>query len=238
MKPIVAWLAVAATGCTFARGVREPVDADPGDGSGDGTPGLVGRRIQGSLPYLGSYEMVDLARWRGRVVALVVFSADMHNARDAVAFFANLQDHYRNRGAEIVAVSVDEDYRAAEALKRELAAGFTILRDPGGEMTRRIGVTGLPTTLVVDADGRVSGAYTGYDEDSAAGIVASIETARQVLARANRGGRVPRMAQRAVASAEPDRPVVRQSTRKVRPATFKAPKRARGRWVAKRGLRR
>ena len=68
-------------------------------------------------------------------------------------------------GLEIVAVSVDaalgEVDRAGRpggdiaAMVEELEIGFTVLHDPRGEVMRIFGAQGLPTTLVIDREGRI-----------------------------------------------------------------------------------
>ncbi len=53
----------------------------------------------------------------------------------------------------------------AAAVRRYLAAeqvSFPVILDPGGEIASKYGVRALPTTFVLDAEGRIRFAETGY----------------------------------------------------------------------------
>lgn len=57
--------------------------------------------------------------------------------------------------ASLVAVDWSDDRRGARAFLRRFGWTFPVLADPGGVAGQRAGVQGLPTTLILDADGRV-----------------------------------------------------------------------------------
>jgi DsbE subfamily thiol:disulfide oxidoreductase len=60
---------------------------------------------------------------------------------------------YRDRGVALVGVNVNDEPGSARAYTREFAIPYPSLVDPRGELAARLGVPGLPTTLILDRDG-------------------------------------------------------------------------------------
>ena len=83
-----------------------------------------------------------------------------------VAEMPELQDLARKvAGAGILVLPLSSDRGGAEAVRRFYAAnridGLPVLLDPRGEAARAWGVRGLPTTLVIDRQGRERGRVEG-----------------------------------------------------------------------------
>ena len=77
--------------------------------------------------------------------------------------FKDLQNR-RGKGFRVVAVSVDQPQTLARA--RAFAKGrafpFTVVADPGQEAYRLYGVSALPTSLLIDARGRIAYRQEGF----------------------------------------------------------------------------
>ena len=103
----------------------------------------------------------DLASLRGQPV-LVVFWAEW--APQSVALLKGLQTMRANLASDetiaLVTVNFDEDSAAARSAVRELTRGWQHGRLDGADratVTERLGVNALPTTLLLDAEGRAAG---------------------------------------------------------------------------------
>jgi cytochrome c biogenesis protein CcmG, thiol:disulfide interchange protein DsbE len=57
--------------------------------------------------------------------------------------------------ARLVGVNYSDDRNSAESFIREFHVTYPILRDPDGQVGDRYGVTGLPTTAILDARGQI-----------------------------------------------------------------------------------
>jgi len=68
---------------------------------------------------------------------------------------------YRGRGVALVGVDVNDDPGSARAYTREFAIPYPSLVDPRGELAARLGVPGLPTTLILDRDGVAAAKLVG-----------------------------------------------------------------------------
>jgi len=109
--------------------------------------------------------MRDLASFRGRVVLLNFWATWCPPCQAEMLSMAGLYQTYRDYGFEVVAVS--SDVQGAEVVQpyvTQLHLSFTTLLDATGQVTRLYGVTSLPTTYLLDREGRlVTVAIGGYD---------------------------------------------------------------------------
>ncbi len=67
----------------------------------------------------------------------------------------------RERGLVILAVNVRQDRHTAQAFMDKLEVSYDVLLDQEGAVARAYGVTGLPTTIIIDRDGRLAGRILG-----------------------------------------------------------------------------
>ncbi len=67
----------------------------------------------------------------------------------------------RPAGARLVGVNYQDRKRDALAFVREFDWRFPNLRDPAGRLGDRYAIPGLPTTYVIDAQGRIAARLTG-----------------------------------------------------------------------------
>lgn len=67
----------------------------------------------------------------------------------------------RPGGARLVGVDYQDRRKDALAFVREFNFQFSIVRDPDGKLGDRYGIPGLPTTYVIDTQGRIAAKLTG-----------------------------------------------------------------------------
>lgn len=61
----------------------------------------------------------------------------------------------RGQGVEFVAINVDEDAKTVAEFAEAVDVSFPLLLDPGGKVTQAWPLRGLPTTFVVDPEGKL-----------------------------------------------------------------------------------
>ena len=123
-------------------------------------------------------ETVELDAYRGRVVLLNVWATWCTPCRWEMPAIERLHRELRDEGLAVVAVSVDAPPGQLDALARaggdvagfvrELGLTFDVLLDPEGNIMRRYGIGGLPTTYLIDRDGTVREKVIGpaaWDDD-------------------------------------------------------------------------
>jgi cytochrome c biogenesis protein CcmG, thiol:disulfide interchange protein DsbE len=117
----------------------------------------------GPLPPLGPGPQVDLAAYAGRPL-LVNFWATW--CGPCVEEMPVLRDAERRLGDQIAFIGINVQDNEASALEflAELDVTYDQARDPMAEYFTAVGGFGMPTTLLVDPDGRIVYRYTGAIE--------------------------------------------------------------------------
>ncbi|HYR05825.1 MAG TPA: TlpA disulfide reductase family protein [Gallionella sp.] len=118
-----------------------------------------------------------LADYRGKVVLLNFWATWCPPCQREMPSLERLRAKMADRPLEIVAVSSAETPDEVRAYLSKMKLGFPVLLDTDSSNTRRWKVFALPTTFVLDAEGRVRHVLTGpadWDEGEALAVVESV----------------------------------------------------------------
>jgi cytochrome c biogenesis protein CcmG, thiol:disulfide interchange protein DsbE len=115
-------------------------------------------------------EPVTSASLRGEVVVLAFGASWLPLTRNQMEAVKKLADQYAGRGVAVYWVSSEPDapksknYVADDQL-RELGRKYkvTVLRDPDGAVSKRLGVDQLPSVVIIDKQGSVAATIGGMD---------------------------------------------------------------------------
>lgn len=107
-------------------------------------------------------DRVRLSDHRGHVVLVSFWATWCPPCRAEMPSMEKLYQAYRDRGLVILAISGDRTGRqVVDSFVEELGLTFLILLDPAGEVFAQYGVRGLPTSFLVDRQGRIVSAEAG-----------------------------------------------------------------------------
>jgi peroxiredoxin len=125
-----------------------------------------------------------LASFRGRVVLLNFWATWCPPCQTEMPLLEALYQAYKDHGFQVVAVS--SDVQGAEVVQPFVTQhhlSFTTLLDATGQVARLYGVTSLPTTYLLDREGRlvtvVIGNHDWEKADARALIMSLLDTAQQ-----------------------------------------------------------
>ena len=130
-------------------------------------PILAPHRLPRTLPDIGFEDRNGLKRslasFRGKVVLLNVWATWCAPCRAEMPTLDRLQGQLGSKDFEVVALSIDRDGQAAvERFFREThVQSLGIYVDKSADALARLGIVGVPTTLLVDRDGREVARHTG-----------------------------------------------------------------------------
>lgn len=142
-------LLVATSACTDAGRTPAPVDI--------GTPAPPYRAVS------MSGDSVSLAALRGKAVLLNVWATWCRPCRDEIPELQQLYERYRDRGLELVGVSVDAagQQDAIAEFSRRYGMTYQVWRDPDEIVSATFLVVGVPATFLIDRSGVVRWKKTG-----------------------------------------------------------------------------
>lgn len=131
--------------------------------SGGSGATAVGASLDLQSEQLADGQPFDLSSQRGKVCIVDVWASWCAPCRLALPFFAELHGRLATRGLSVVALSVDEDQAAAKAFVDSMKLPFVVLWDRGQKNVARLNVPKMPTSFLLDAQGRVRKVYAGFN---------------------------------------------------------------------------
>jgi peroxiredoxin len=103
-----------------------------------------------------------LSEQRGRVVMVNFWATWCGPCRQEMPQLNRLYEKYRNSGFVLLGVNVDEDANKAIGMADKLGVSFPVLLDADKKVSRLYDLSDMPSTLVIDRDGRVRYLHLGY----------------------------------------------------------------------------
>jgi peroxiredoxin len=110
---------------------------------------------------------------RGEVVVLAFGASWLPLTKNQMEGLKKLADQYAGKGVAVYWVSTESDSAksknfAGDAELRELGRKYklTVLRDPEGTISRRLGVDQLPSTVIINKQGQVAATIGGLDPNA------------------------------------------------------------------------
>nr|WP_234891673.1 TlpA disulfide reductase family protein [Sinorhizobium meliloti] len=111
----------------------------------------------------GEGEKLSLADFRGRTILLNIWATWCLPCRREMPALDRLQAELGGRGFEVVPLSIDRDgVPKVRAFYQEIGLNsLGIYIDASGKAPYRVGALGIPTTLLIDPEGREAGRLAG-----------------------------------------------------------------------------
>lgn len=125
----------------------------------------------------GSSLGARLSDLKGRHVYLDFWASWCGPCRLSFPWMADMQRQYGSRGLQVLAINLDAKRADADAFLAKSPAGFALAFDAKGESARRMGVKGMPTSLLIGPDGKVVFVHQGFRLDERAALEAKLVAA-------------------------------------------------------------
>ncbi len=103
-----------------------------------------------------------LAEQRGRVVMVNFWATWCGPCRQEMPHLSRLYEKYRASGFTLLGVNVDEDAKQAAATAGRLGVKFPVLFDGSKSVSKLYDLQSMPSTVLIDRDGRVRYLHRGY----------------------------------------------------------------------------
>ncbi len=108
-----------------------------------------------------SSKTVALHDFRGKVVVLNFWATWCPPCVEEMPSLVQLQSRLKDRGVEVLAVSVDVDENAYKNFLRDHRVDLLAVRDPDQKSNALYGTFQFPETYVIDRDGKVRRKFIG-----------------------------------------------------------------------------
>jgi len=105
---------------------------------------------------------VRLKELRGQVVLVNFWASWCGPCRQEMPLLEDMYKKYNKLGFVILGVNVEEDSSKAKSMLRDVPVTFPVLLDPQNSVSKQYNVKAMPTTAIVDRNGKIRYIHEGY----------------------------------------------------------------------------
>ena len=116
-----------------------------------------------TLQTLDGETQYQLSELKGQVVYLDFWASWCGPCRKAFPEVMELHKEYKDRGLEVLAISLDQAPGPAKKFIAQQGSQFPALFDAKKSAAVAYGVRSIPSTVIVDAEGKVAFSMIGFD---------------------------------------------------------------------------
>lgn len=129
--------------------------------------------VQAAMPSAGSIapgftlksnsgKNLKLGEYRGQVVMVNFWATWCGPCRQEMPHLNRLHERYRKTGFVLLGVNIDDQPGVAREMVKNLGIVFPVLFDTDKRVSRLYDVSAMPSSLLIDRDGRIRYIHLGY----------------------------------------------------------------------------
>lgn len=107
-------------------------------------------------------ENLKLSELRGNVVLLNFWASWCGPCRQEMPLLEKMHNKYKGLGFTVMGVNVEEDSSKAKAMAKKDKLSFPVLFDTQSQVSKAYQVSAMPSTVIIDRDGKVRYLHKGY----------------------------------------------------------------------------
>ncbi len=125
----------------------------------------------------GASGPVKLSALRGKVVYVDFWASWCGPCKQSFPWMNEMQSKYGAQGFTVVGINVDKKRTDAETFLKGTPAKFTVAYDEKGVSPTAYQVKGMPSSYLVDRDGKIIATHMGFRADENAALEAKLRAA-------------------------------------------------------------
>jgi len=125
----------------------------------------------------GGSAPARLSDLKGKVVYLDFWASWCGPCKQSFPWMNDMQRKYGARGLQVLAINLDAKRAEADQFLAQNPAAFGVAFDGKGESAKRIGVKGMPTSVLLGPDGKVLYVHQGFRMEERAELEARLVAA-------------------------------------------------------------
>ncbi len=118
--------------------------------------------LEVTLPAYQSNTLISLYMEKGQVLLVDFWASWCGPCRESFPWMTNIQAKYKDQGLKIVAINLDQERDQALDYLQKFKPGFSVLFDTDAKLPEDFGVIGMPTSFLIDRQGRIRSTHIGF----------------------------------------------------------------------------
>ncbi len=119
-------------------------------------------------------KQISLADYRGKVVFVDFWASWCSPCRQSLPMYDKLAGEFAPTDFVVIAVNVDEEAGDAKKFLTDHPVKYTIVQNPQGDIPKAFGLSGMPSSYLIDRDGTVRQRYVGFEPTDIAALKTEI----------------------------------------------------------------
>ena len=103
-----------------------------------------------------------LANFQGKLVYVDFWASWCRPCKNSFPWMIEMKKKYKHLPFEVIAINLDKDRNLANQFIASQAINFPVAFDPQAKVAKQYGVEGMPSSYLVDPQGRLRIRYTGF----------------------------------------------------------------------------
>ena len=120
---------------------------------------------------------VKLENYQGKLVYLDFWASWCGPCRESFPWMNEMQAKYGARGLQVIGINLDARPEDGRSFLAATPARFVVAFDPSGTAPRNYGIRGMPSSVLIGADGKVLFEHSGFREADRAELENKIKSA-------------------------------------------------------------
>jgi thiol-disulfide isomerase/thioredoxin len=122
-------------------------------------------------------DIAEVQQSKGQFIYIDFWASWCGPCRQSFPWMNALHAKYASRGLKVVAINVDAKRTDADQFLAHTPAQFAVAFDAPGESAKRLAVKTMPTSVLVNPEGRVVWVHTGFRKEDGPELEARIAKA-------------------------------------------------------------
>lgn len=118
---------------------------------------------------------VKLSALKGKVVLVDFWASWCGPCRESLPVLEKLSKQYKDKGFVVLGVNIDNDVAAAQKFLKDVPVSFPVVSDTGKLVAKSYAPPTMPSSYLVDKNGKVHAVHAGFKASDAAKLEAEIK---------------------------------------------------------------
>ena len=124
------------------------------------------------------YDIQDfsLGKYKGKVVYLDFWASWCKPCRRSFPWMNGLMQKYPSDQFEVVTINLDQQNKDMYRFLEQVPAQFDVYHDPAGNIAEQFKLEGMPTSYLINRDGKIISKHIGFNENKKQELETEIES--------------------------------------------------------------